>query len=243
MSPLGGTGYVLAYTQVLIKFRCRSIAHMIIKSYTFNPFSTNCYIVTSGAETVIIDPSCHTEKECRSVIDYVESTGTTLSRILLTHAHIDHIFGCSDISSHFGVGIEVHASETILLERSEFQSRMFGVDIKQPPAPVRTIQAGETISFGGVNWLVLHTPGHSPGSVSFYDAKNEVVFSGDVLFAGSIGRTDLWQGSLPVLMESIFQHILPLPDEIRVLSGHGPETTVGKERFDNPFLVGHQETG
>jgi hydroxyacylglutathione hydrolase len=211
-----------------------------IQSFTFNPFLTNCYVVTSQGETVIIDPSCHSDSERDEVINYVASTDSRVVRILLTHAHIDHIFGCADLSEHFGVGIEVHNDERVLLEQAEFQSQMFGIDIKQPPAPIRNISPGENVAFGDVQWNVLHTPGHSPGSVSFVDLKHGFVISGDVLFHDSIGRTDLWQGSLPILMESIFQQLIPLGDEIRVLSGHGPETTIGRERDNNPFLIDFQ---
>jgi len=210
---------------------------MIIKSFTFNPFSTNCYVVTSDDQTVIIDPSCHSHSEYDEVLNYIGQLGSPVTRILLTHAHIDHIFGCAHLAKKLDVGIEVHASEAILLERGEMQAQMFGIELEPPPAPIRLIEPGETIQFGSVSWEVLHTPGHSPGSVSFVDRESEVVFSGDVLFLGSIGRTDLWQGSLPLLMESIFQQLLPLGDEFRVLSGHGPETTIGRERQSNPFLL------
>ena len=200
---------------------------------------TNCYVVHSDGECVLVDPSCQSESEHQLVIDHIDQSESTLMRILLTHAHIDHIFGCARLSEHFGIGIEVHPSETVLLEQAPFQAKMFGVECVKPPEPVRTIQPGETISFGSVTWDVLHTPGHSPGSVSFVDRSNNVVLSGDVLFEGSIGRTDLWQGSLPVLMESIFQQLVPLGDEMRVLPGHGQETTIGRERMENPFLTGH----
>lgn len=216
---------------------------MIVKSFTFNPFSTNCYIVSNAEEMIIIDPSCESLAEQQHVIDFVNAQKAQLTRILLTHAHIDHIFGCARLSNEFGVGIEVHASEAVLLERAEVQSQMFGIQLTPPPAPVRLIEPGEIIEFGEVSWEVRHTPGHSPGSVSFVDHAAKMVFSGDVLFSGSIGRTDLWQGSLPVLMQSIFQQLMSLGDDFRVLSGHGPETTIGRERTSNPFLVGHAPIG
>ncbi len=216
---------------------------MIIKSFTFNPFSTNCHIVLSGEELIVIDPSCESESEQQHLIDWINEQNAQLTRVLLTHAHIDHIFGCARLSEEFGVGIEVHASESVLLERAEVQSQMFGMQLTPPPAPIRFIEPGETITFGSVSLEVRHTPGHSPGSVSFVDHASKVVYSGDVLFAGSIGRTDLWEGSLPILMQSIFQQLMPLGDDFRVLSGHGPETTVGRERTSNPFLVGHAPIG
>ncbi|NQV74381.1 MBL fold metallo-hydrolase [bacterium] len=210
---------------------------MIIKSFTFNPFSTNCYVVTSNNETVIIDPSCQSELEHEELTEYVDSTGSTITRILLTHAHIDHIFGCARLSEQYGIGIEVHREENVLLEQATFQAQMYGVELVQPPKPVAQLEEGQIIEFGSVRWQVLHTPGHSPGSVSFFDAKNSLVFSGDVLFQDSIGRTDLWRGSLPILMDSIFNTLIPLGDDVRVLSGHGPNTTIKRERKANPFLV------
>lgn len=212
---------------------------MTITSFTFNPFSTNCYLVESAGELVVIDPSNQAEAEHLRLIDAIEERDASLSRILLTHAHIDHIFGCARLCRHFNVGIEVHASETILLQRADAQAAMFGVDLESPPEPVSLVQPGENIEFGEVSWEVLHTPGHSPGSVSFVDRKEGVVFAGDVLFEGSIGRTDLWQGSLPTLMQSIFGQLIPLGDDFRVLPGHGPETTIGRERTSNPFLLGN----
>ena len=212
---------------------------MTVTPFTFNPFSTNCYIIESAGELVVVDPSNQNETEHQTLISEIESRNAILKRILLTHAHIDHIFGCARLSQHFDVGIEVHASERILLQRGETQAAMFGVELEAPPEPAAFIEAGDSIAFGDVEWDVLHTPGHSPGSVSFVDRKERLVFSGDVLFAGSIGRTDLWQGSLPTLMRSIFEQLVPLGDEFRVLSGHGPETTIGRERESNPFLVGH----
>lgn len=212
---------------------------MIIKSFTFNPFSTNCYVVESGADIVVVDPSNQSESEHDHLIAYIESREGTLKRILLTHAHIDHIFGCKRLSEHFGIGIEVHASETMLLKKAETQAAMFGVELEEPPEPIALIEPGTDIRFGDRVWNVLHTPGHSPGSVSFVDREEGVVFAGDVLFAGSIGRTDLWQGSLPTLMQSIFDGLVPLGDDVKVLPGHGPATTIGRERVSNPFLTGH----
>ena len=211
---------------------------MIIKTFTFNPFSTNCHVVESEGDIVVIDPSSQSEHEHQQLIAAIEAMPGSLKRILLTHAHIDHIFGCARLSDHFGVGIEVHPDEVLLLERAETQAAMFGVEMETPPAPVALIQPSSPIDFGNRTWEVLHTPGHSPGSVTFVDREEGVAFTGDVLFAGSIGRTDLWQGSLPVLMQSIFGQLVPLGDDMRILPGHGPSTTIGREVRANPFLAG-----
>lgn len=212
-------------------------ACMTIHSFTFNPFSTNCYVAVSDSKAVIVDPSCQSDSEVRAVMQAIEKEGAHVERILLTHAHIDHIFGCRRLSDHFGVGIEVHRADEPLLGQSQVQAQMFGIDIDEPPRPVAWLEPGVDVTFGNATWAVLHTPGHSPGSVSFVDSQEKLVLSGDVLFAGSIGRTDLWQGDMPTLMRSIFEQLIPLGDDFRVLSGHGPETTIGKERTTNPFLV------
>ena len=121
---------------------------------------------------------------------------------------------------------------------------MFGIECKPPPKPVRIIEPGERIRFGNVEWNVLHTPGHSPGSVSFHDTKHAYRFFQVTCCLRVLSdETDLWQGSMPVLMDSIFQQIIPLGDDTRVLSGHGPETTVGQERVSNPFLTDHPDIG
>lgn len=209
---------------------------MVVRSFTFNPFMTNCYVCHDGAEAVIVDPSCSSPAERQEVESYVADKKLVVREILLTHAHIDHILGCAALSVAFDAGIRVHRSEAGLLAAAEEQARLFGVTVDRPPDPSGFLEDGEEIRVGDEEWTVLHTPGHSPGSVSFADIAGGYVLSGDVLFHDSIGRTDLWQGSLPVLMRSIFDRLLPLGDSVTVYPGHGPATTIGRERVKNPFL-------
>ena len=211
---------------------------MIVRSFTFNPFSTNCYVITDGDETVVIDPSCESDGEKAHVRQAIDTSGAPLTRVLLTHAHIDHIFGCAALCRAYDVGLSVHRDDEPLLARAQDQATMFGMQMEAPPAPTQYLEEGSPLTVGGRTWEILHVPGHSPGSVAFFDREEGLVFSGDVLFAGSIGRTDLWMGSLPVLMQSIFGKLVPLGDDVRVLSGHGPETTIGRESASNPFLHG-----
>ena len=210
---------------------------MVVRSFTFNPFMTNCYVCHDGSEAVVVDPSCSTEAERLEVERYVSGEGLVVREILLTHAHIDHIFGCAALAEMFAAGVRVHRSETGLLAAAGEQARLFGVTVDRPPDPAGVLDDGEEVRIGDALWEVLHTPGHSPGSVSFVDRAGGYVLSGDVLFHDSIGRTDLWQGSLPVLMRSIFERLVPLGDGVRVYPGHGPSTTIGRERTRNPFLV------
>jgi glyoxylase-like metal-dependent hydrolase (beta-lactamase superfamily II) len=211
---------------------------MDIRTFTFNPFSTNCFVVHDGGEAVIVDPACQAPGEVRAVLDYVSDHELNVRHLLLTHAHIDHIFGCQAIADAFDLEIRLHPADGPLLKNAPQQAEMFGVSLEEISAPVVPLSEEDTVAFGEASWQVLHTPGHSPGSVSFVDHENRFVLSGDVLFQGSIGRTDLWEGSLPVLMRSIFQKLVPLGDDVSVYPGHGPVTTVGSEVKHNPFLTG-----
>lgn len=210
---------------------------MEIKSFTFNPFSTNCFVCHADGQAVVVDPSCSTDSEIGQVLDYVSENRLRVDRVLLTHAHIDHIFGCKAICETLDVGLWVHRSDAPLLAAAAQQGAMFGVPVDPPPAPAGYLEDGESMNVCGAVWEILHTPGHSPGSVSFFDRDAGFVIAGDVLFHDSIGRTDLWQGSLPTLMRSIFEKLLPLGDAVTVHCGHGPSTTIGRERRRNPFLL------
>ncbi|MFQ5569831.1 MAG: MBL fold metallo-hydrolase [Rhodothermales bacterium] len=211
---------------------------MTLTSFSFNPFQTNCYICHDEGEAVLIDPGCLTEQEQQVVVEYLEEHDLTLRHLLLTHAHIDHIFGCAFFAEKYGQSFLMHRADVPFIQRSQEQALLFGLTLEPPPIPERFLDEGDTIRFGSVTWEVLLTPGHSPGSICFYDAEQGLVISGDVLFMGSIGRTDLPGGSLSVLMQSIFQQLVPLGDETVVYPGHGPSTTIGRERQTNPFLVG-----
>lgn len=210
---------------------------MHIQGFTCNPFQTNCYVCHSEGEGVLIDASCSTPEECAEVERYIAEHGLTIRRLLLTHGHIDHILGCAHFARTFGMGFWMHRDDQAFILQAEEQARVFGTWIEKPPAPEDFLGEGDRVSFGGASLEVLHTPGHSPGSIAFYHADSQAVISGDVLFQGSIGRTDLWRGSLPELMQSIFGKILALGDAVRVYPGHGPDTTAGIERQTNPFLL------
>ncbi|MEX0748191.1 MAG: MBL fold metallo-hydrolase [Rhodothermales bacterium] len=210
---------------------------MEIRRFTFNPFQTNCYVCHDGKEAALVDPSSATEAEHRIVERYIEENGLEIRHLLLTHAHIDHIFGCAHFARKYGLGWQMHREDVPLLSKAEDQAAMFGVGIERPPEPEMFLSEGDRIPIGNTELEVLFTPGHSPGSICFYERVGGLVVSGDVLFQGSIGRTDLWRGSLPELMRSIFQKLVPLGDDVRVFPGHGPETTIGRERAANPFLT------
>lgn len=211
-------------------------AAMTIQSFTFNPFQTNCYVVHDAGEAVIIDASSQQPQEHRALLDYVEAKGLTVRHLLLTHAHLDHIFGCNALSEAFGRKWQVHQEDLPLMQRSQEQALAFGAKLDPPEVPETFLQEGDRIAFGDRTLQVLHTPGHAPGHVAFFDEEEQVLFSGDVLFQRSIGRTDLPGGSMNELMTSIREKVLPLGEGVRVYPGHGPTTTIGEERRLNPFL-------
>ena len=200
-------------------------------------FAENCYLVadTARREAVIIDPG----EEPGMFLAELDTRAWSLSAIWLTHAHIDHVMGVGEIHRRTHVPIHLHAADRALYDALPQQAEWFGLRLEAPPPPDRDLAHGDEVRVGQFGFEVRHTPGHSPGSVSF--VGNGMVIGGDVLFAGSIGRTDLPGGDFPTLMTSIQRHFLTLPDSTIVRSGHGPETTIGVERLTNPFLSAELE--
>ena len=194
-------------------------------------FAENCYLLVAGNEAVLIDPG----EEWERFLDEIERRGTRLVAIWLTHAHLDHILGVGEVQKATGAPIWLHPADRPLYDDLPTQSMWLGFRSPPAPAPQYELAHGQVLSLGDHRFSVRHTPGHSPGSVSFIGS--EVVFSGDALFSGSIGRSDLPGGDHETLIESIRRELLSLPDPTRVLSGHGPATTIGAERRGNPFLT------
>lgn len=210
---------------------------MTVHTFTHNPFPTNGYVVYDGGAAALVDAPSSTAEERRAVTGYVEAHDLRVEHLLLTHAHIDHIFGCAPLAEHFGLAWKLHPADRPFLERAKEQATAFGVALQQPPAPGDPLGEGDRIAVGAATLDVVHTPGHSPGSVSFIERGAGIVLSGDVLFRGSIGRVQgLPQTSLPQLLQSIEEKLLPLDDDARVYPGHGEATTIGRERSANPFL-------
>ena len=216
---------------------------MEIRRFTFNPFQTNCYVLSDAGDAVIIDPSSASESEHEALAEYIDSSDLTVKHVLLTHAHLDHIFGVAPMCARYDVPYLMHRADLLLMQNAPEQGRLFGVEVDDAPEPGGYLDEDSCVVVGGVRLAVAHTPGHSPGSISFVSGAEGVAICGDVLFAGSIGRTDLWQGSLPVLMRSIFDKLVPLGPEAVIYPGHGPQTTIGQELRDNPFLKGTLEPG
>lgn len=198
------------------------------------PLQTNCYVMACNESKMaaIVDPSW----DARAIIRQVEEQGWTISHILLTHAHFDHVGALADLKARTDAPVYAHADALPMLERATLAASMWGFSIDQPPPPDHLLVEGDVVEVGELRATVLYTPGHAPGHVCFHLAKERVLFDGDVLFQGSIGRTDLPGGDYATLMASIGDKLLPLPDETLVLSGHGQPTTIGDERHDNPYL-------
>ena len=210
---------------------------MHVEPFTFNPFMTNCFLCHDRGEAVLIDASCDTEAECAEVMSIIEEHSLDLRHLLLTHAHVDHIFGCRFFEEQFGQRFKAHEAAVPFIERADEQATAFGVEVEPPSVPTTLLAEGDTISFGDVTLEILHTPGHSPDSISFVHRPSRQAVTGDVLFQNSIGRTQgLPETSRTQLLNSITEKLLPLGDDFAIYSGHGPATTIGQERAQNPFV-------
>ncbi len=211
---------------------------MVIKQFTFSPFQENTYIAyTKNLEAMIVDPGCYNIVEENQLRNFIESNGLIVKHLVNTHLHLDHAFGNSFVEETWNVKTAAHPGDAFWLKGMAGQCRMFGLELKKPaPAISLELQEGDRISLGDESFEVLHVPGHSPGSIVLYDAQSHCLFAGDVLFEGSIGRTDLQGGDYSQLIKGIQEKLLVLPDETVVYSGHGNATTIGKEKVSNPFL-------
>jgi glyoxylase-like metal-dependent hydrolase (beta-lactamase superfamily II) len=211
---------------------------MKIKRFEFNMFPVNCYVVWDETyEAVVIDPGCYYEEEKQALKTFILSNKLTVKHLLNTHLHLDHIFGNPFMLKEFGLKAEACQIDEFWLENAAKQSRMFGFELKEEPVPLgKYLHDGDIISFGNTQLEAIHVPGHSPGSLVFYSKGDNCMFSGDVLFQGSIGRADLAGGNFDDLREHICSRLFVLPNETIVYPGHGAPTTIGIEKVENPFF-------
>lgn len=210
---------------------------MEIKRFTFNPFQVNCYVLfNKSGECILIDPAVYYDDEKQKIIKFIDNNGLKPQTIINTHGHVDHICGNRFLKDRYSLKTCLHKDDLGLLNIAVEQGLFFGIQVLAPPQPDTFLEHQQIIKFDDSNMEIRHVPGHSPGSVSIYSEKNKFIITGDVLFRGSIGRTDLLHGNHATLINSIRQEILTLPDEIIVYPGHGDNTSIARERESNPFL-------
>ena len=212
---------------------------MKIKSFAFNPFQENTFVVYDETkECIIIDPGCYTEKERTELRRFITREELKPVKLINTHCHIDHVLGNKFASELWNLELYMHKEDLPLLENAGNIGKMYGLeDYEGSPYPKHFLAQDDTLTFGKSSFKILFTPGHAPGHICLYSKENNLLIVGDVIFQRSIGRTDLPGGDHSTLINSIITQLLPLPEETTVYCGHGPSTTIGKEKIGNPFLV------
>lgn len=201
------------------------------------PIQENAYVLhlEGQSEAVVIDAG----DEAGRLVKTIQALGLKPVLLLATHGHFDHVGAVDGLAQAFGAPFAMHAADKFLLERLEDTAAFYGQQATKEPRISQPLQGGETLKVAGLELKVIATPGHTPGGLCFYDAKSGSLFSGDTLFEGSVGRSDTEGGSHEILIRSIHQQLLTLPDATRVYPGHGDATTIGAERAQNPHLQGH----
>lgn len=209
---------------------------MIFRSFPVPPLACNCSIIGDAGtrQAVVIDPGGDHER----ILKDLQNLGLTVSAIVHTHAHFDHFLASGEIHKATGAPLCLHKADKPLWDNLELQCRVFGVPYTPVPPPSQWLEDGEGLPVGTVRGRVLHTPGHTPGSLCFYFEEDKLLLAGDTLFQGSIGRTDLWGGDASAIERSIKRRLYTLDEGTRVITGHGPETSIGAEMRHNAFVRG-----
>ncbi len=208
-----------------------------IKKLIFNGFQVNTYVLSDETkECVIIDAANYDANEDATLADYIEKEKLKPIAQIYTHCHIDHVLGSAFVEKKYNIGMSIHADSKVFLENATAQATMYGFNLKATAQIANTIKEGDTIKFGNSALEVVYTPGHADGSICFINHTQQFVISGDVLFRESIGRTDLPTGDFDSLHHHITTKLFSLPDDYKVYPGHGPETSIGHEKINNPFL-------
>jgi len=207
---------------------------LVVRNAVVGPFAANCYlaICTRTGDAVLVDPG----GDGARVLALRQPEGFRIDRIFCTHGHIDHVAGAADVRASTKAPLQIHGADESWLEALPRQAEMFGLEAAEPPRVDHRHEDGEKFWVGACEATVLHTPGHSPGSCCLYFPSAKILFTGDTLFSGSIGRTDLPGGDLETLLRSIRERLFTLGDDVRVYPGHGPSSTIGEERRANPFV-------
>lgn len=209
-----------------------------IQPFIFGPFQENTYVLYDETnECIVIDPGCYDNNERNELVAFIEKKSLKPVKLINTHCHLDHIFGNGYIAEKYNLKLEINKNDKPVLDSFLMTASLYGLNAEPSPQPSVYLEEGDIIKFGNSTLDIVFTPGHSPGSITFYNKDQKFMIAGDVLFYGSIGRTDLPGGNHATLISSIKNKLLPLGDDFKVYSGHGPSTTIGFERMNNPFLV------
>lgn len=208
----------------------------MLKTLTVGALEVNCYVLwdDSSREAVIIDPG----GDAQAIMDVVEKNKLIVSSVVNTHGHFDHVGADEELRKLFKCTVAIHGEDVDMLLEAHEHGVIFGVKTAAQRAPDVILEDGSVISVGNITLRVIHTPGHTRGGVCLYDEAGARLFTGDTLFAGSVGRTDLTGGSFAIIMDSIRKKILPLGSSVKVYPGHGDATTIGKEMKTNPYITG-----
>lgn len=208
-----------------------------IEKFVFNPFQENTFVLFDETkECIIVDPGCYEEHEQKQLQDFISTNGLKLVKQIYTHCHVDHILGNNFIIKTYGLKPEIHKAGLPFLLNGHEQGRIYGFQMEENETTDSFIEEGDIIKFGNSELKVVYTPGHADGSICFINDDQKFVITGDVLFRDSIGRTDFPTGDFDVLMQSIHQKLFTLDDDFTVYCGHGPETSIGYEKVNNPFI-------
>jgi glyoxylase-like metal-dependent hydrolase (beta-lactamase superfamily II) len=211
--------------------------NMTTKIFPFNPIETNCFVCyDETGECVIIDPSCGDENECNQLFDYMKKENLTPKHVIITHPHVDHIVGTARVCEEYNLSLTMHKAGLSQFGMAIQHAEYLGLKLDRLPEKHTYVEDGDIIKFGNSELKVFYTPGHSDGSICLVNFVGKTVFTGDVLFHGSIGRTDLMTGNFDVLKKSIYEKLFVLGDDFTVRPGHGGRTEIGFERYNNPFL-------
>ena len=208
-----------------------------IKQFSFNAFQVNTLVLfDETSECIIIDAACYEDFERKTLVDFIKQNKLKPVKLINTHCHIDHILGNNFVGEYFNIGLEIHKQAEAFLAQAPQHGLSFGFSVDPINPPAHFLKEGDTVEFGNSKLEVLYTPGHADGSICLLSREDKFVIVGDVLFQGSIGRTDLPTGNFDLLKQSIQEKLFTLDENIRVIPGHGPDTSIGSEKYNNPFV-------
>jgi glyoxylase-like metal-dependent hydrolase (beta-lactamase superfamily II) len=209
-----------------------------VKSFTFNPFQENTYVLYDETKScLIVDPGCYDQPEKEELTRFISDNALRVEKLINTHCHIDHVLGNKFIMDTYGVALYIHKNDSETLRSVESYASNYGFPHFEPSQENEYLNEGDTLTFGNSTLEILYVPGHAPGHIALVSLTDNFCINGDVLFKGSIGRTDLPGGDFDTLIKSIHDKMFQLPDDILVYCGHGPTTTIGEEKVSNPFCA------